>query len=57
MSEQIDANKDSTGEPTSPSPIQSVAEFVKKKIEPFKKPTWFWEWTIPNLLITSFKIL
>ena len=28
MSEQMDATKDSTGEPTSPNPIQSVAEFV-----------------------------
>ena len=31
MSEQMDATKDSTGEPTSLNPIQSVAEFVRKK--------------------------
>ena len=31
MSEQMDATKDSTGEPTSPNPIQSVAEFMRKK--------------------------
>ena len=57
MSEQMDATKDSTGESSSPNTIQSVAEFVRKNIEPFKKPTWFWGWTIQNLLITSFKIL
>ena len=26
----MDATKDSTGEPTSPNPIQSVAEFMRK---------------------------
>ena len=30
MSEQMDATKDSTGQPTSQYPIQSVTEFVKK---------------------------
>ena len=51
----MDATKDMTGEPTSPNPIQSVAEFVGKNIERFKKTTWFWGWTIQNLVITSFR--
>ena len=29
----MDATKDSTGEPTSPNPIQAVAEFVRKNIQ------------------------
>ena len=33
----MDATKDRAGEPTSRNPIQSVAEFVRKNIEPFKK--------------------
>ena len=37
MSEQIDATKDSTGEPTSPHPIQSVAEFIKKRHRTIQK--------------------
>ena len=37
MSEQMDVTKDSTGEPTSPNHIQSVAEFVKKYMGPLKK--------------------
>ena len=53
----MDATKDITDEPTSQNPIQSSEEFVRKNIEPFKKPKWCWGWTIQNLLITSFKIL
>ena len=32
----MDATKGSTGEPTSPNPIQSVVEFVRKNKESFK---------------------
>ena len=32
MSEQMDATKDSTGEPISADPIQTVSEFVKKAL-------------------------
>ena len=39
MSEQMDATKDTSGEPTSPNAIQSVAEFVKKNIGPLKNNT------------------
>ena len=37
MSEQMDATKDSTGEPTSPNPIQYVAEIVRKKHRTIQK--------------------
>ena len=33
MSQQMDATKDSTGELTSPNPIQYVAEFVKETLD------------------------
>ena len=57
MSEQVDATKDSTGEPTSPNPIQSaVTEFVKKTLDHSKNPHVFGSEQPKELLITSFKI-
>ena len=41
MNEQMDATKDSTSEPTSPNPIQSVAEFVRKTLDHSKHPHVF----------------